>query len=86
MLANPIASHHQRSHKAKPAFSHYGGYNDAGLPFPSLFPSRTEFSLTILRQTTVLRNEPLLAYLIGSLGLKRRTSKNLLKFVWASDL
>ena len=36
--------------------------------------------MTILRRTTVPRNEPLLAYLIGSLGLKRRTSKNLLKF------
>jgi 23S rRNA pseudouridine1911/1915/1917 synthase len=36
--------------------------------------------LSASRQATVAREEPLLAYLIDTLGLKRKTSKNLLKF------
>jgi 23S rRNA pseudouridine1911/1915/1917 synthase len=36
--------------------------------------------LAILRRATVTRSEPLLAYLIGSLGLKRKAAKNLLKY------
>lgn len=32
------------------------------------------------RRSTVTRSEPLLAYLLGTMGLKRRTIKNLLKF------
>jgi 23S rRNA pseudouridine1911/1915/1917 synthase len=36
--------------------------------------------LSAPRQATVAREEPLLAYLIDTLGLKRKTSKNLLKF------
>jgi len=38
------------------------------------------FPLTVLRRCTVARAGPLLAYLIESLGLKRKTVKNLLKF------
>ncbi len=34
----------------------------------------------MLRRSTVVRGEPLLSYLIATLGLNRRTSKNLLKF------
>jgi len=33
-----------------------------------------------MRRSTVTRSEPLLGFLIGSLGLKRRAAKNLLKF------
>lgn len=36
--------------------------------------------MNILRRSIVVKSEPLLAYLIGSLGLKRKTVKNLLKF------
>jgi 23S rRNA pseudouridine1911/1915/1917 synthase len=36
--------------------------------------------LTILRRATVSHSGPLLAYLLGTLGLKRRAIKNLLKF------
>jgi 23S rRNA pseudouridine1911/1915/1917 synthase len=42
--------------------------------------SKAEFALTIFRRTTVSRSEPLLAYLLGTLGLNRRATKNLLKF------
>ena len=36
--------------------------------------------MTTARHTTVTRSGPLLEYLLGPLGLKRRTAKNLLKF------
>jgi 23S rRNA pseudouridine1911/1915/1917 synthase len=36
--------------------------------------------LTILRRATVSHGEPLIAYLLGALGLNRRAVKNLLKF------
>lgn len=36
--------------------------------------------MTILRKATVSHSEPLLAYLLGTLRLKRRAIKNLLKF------
>lgn len=39
-----------------------------------------EIELAILRRSTVASSAPLLGYLIGSLGLKRKTVKNLLKY------
>ncbi len=59
-----------------------GGYNlcQGSLSGSSPTLSRTDTALTIVRQTTVTDSGPLLAYLLGPLGLKRRDAKNLLKF------
>jgi len=42
--------------------------------------SKLEFSLAPLQRSTVTSSAPLLEYLLGAMGLNRRTAKNLLKF------
>jgi 23S rRNA pseudouridine1911/1915/1917 synthase len=42
--------------------------------------SKRDFSLAPLQRSTVTRSSPLFEYLLGTMGLKRRTIKNLLKF------
>jgi 23S rRNA pseudouridine1911/1915/1917 synthase len=43
-------------------------------------PIESQFALTIIQRATVSHGEPLIVYLLGTLGLKRREVKNLLKF------
>jgi 23S rRNA pseudouridine1911/1915/1917 synthase len=43
-------------------------------------PIESPFALTILKRATVSHGEPLISFLLGTLGLKRREVKNLLKF------
>jgi 23S rRNA pseudouridine1911/1915/1917 synthase len=43
-------------------------------------PIESQFALTSLQRATVSHGEPLIAYLLGTLGLNRREIKNLLKF------
>jgi 23S rRNA pseudouridine1911/1915/1917 synthase len=43
-------------------------------------PIESQFALTTIQRATVGHGEPLIAYLLGTLGLKRREVKNLLKF------